>query len=318
MSPQYFDTSLACGRRVVTIGGGTGQPRVIRALRELGCTIDAIVTVADDGRSSGALRRETGMLPPGDIRRCLGALAADPDGLLARSLERRLPFACNHAMGNLLLTTLALQSSSYTEAIAEAERALACVGHVHPATLTCVCLAGKTVSGDTINGQWELSHAPEALERVWLEPDAPAACEGALRAIEKADAIVFSPGSLFTSLIPNLLVPQIADAVSASCAKKIFVCPKADVQGETRGMDAVEYLDALERHGLACSVDAMLVHVEGMTRGDVRSQRAISDEDLERLRLRAGRVICADFTDSEHAEWHSPAVLGAVLAEVLA
>jgi len=238
-------------KRYVSLGGGTGQSQVIRALRMLDCEISAVVAMADDGGSTGVIRREMGVVPPGDVRNCLVALAADPMGPVARAFQRRLPVASDHALGNLILATLDEECDSFVDAIEMCERMLGCVGSVLPSTQEFVALRGITCDGRPISGEELIGTSPCTIGRVCLEPERPEACPEAVAAILSADVIVMGPGSLFTSIIPNVLVPGIARALHDTSATRIFVCPKADTQYETWGLTADEYVRALYDHGAA-------------------------------------------------------------------
>lgn len=246
----------------VCVGGGTGQPQVLRALRGRGWDLAAVVAMADDGGSTGIIRRAMDAVPPGDVRNCLVALAQDPDAPLVRSLQRRLPVAANHPLGNLLLATLAEECGSFVAAVRILERMLGCVGHVHPSTTERLTLQGITRDGRRISGEEMIGRGPCTLARVWLEPEAPVACPDAVQAIRAADLVILGPGSLFTSIIPNVLVPGIADAIRTADAVRIFICPKADTQYESWGLAADEYIGALYDHGLEGCIDAVLVHRE--------------------------------------------------------
>lgn len=320
--------------RVVSIGGGTGQPALIRALRlmarETGrpLHIDAVVAMADDGRSTGILREREGVLPPGDLRKCLVALAAEPDGLLARALEHRFAYLDGHAMGNLLLTALADEAGNFGAALAAAHAMLGCVGRALPSTFDQVRLAGRTAAGEEVSGQAALSYAAGRLDRVWLEPADPAACGEAVRAILEADLVVAGPGSLFTSIAPNLLVPGIADALARTRALRLFVCPKADVPGETEGMDAEGYADALERMGFSRLFDAALFHrADPAGRSDAERSRdprerlfpdvGLSVDAERRLRARFSRVWVRDLADPANATAHDVRRFADALAEVV-
>ena len=163
--------------RAVSIGGGTGQPNAIRALRAAGCFVTAIVAMADDGGSTGIIRQEMGMVPPGDIRKCLVAMAADPAGPLARAFEHRFSFADNHSLGNLLLASLAAETGSFGEAIELCGEMLGCHGKVCPSTMENVVLCGRTRDGMEFSGEATLGSGPCALSEVWLSPRAPQATE---------------------------------------------------------------------------------------------------------------------------------------------
>lgn len=256
-----------CARKLkaVSIGGGTGQPRLIQALRLMGASIDSIVAMADDGGSTGLLREQEHVVPPGDIRKCLSALAADPDTDFARAFAHRFPSIDDHALGNLLLVALAKEGGSFTGAIRTCEQLLGCIGHVHPSTLELVSLSGRTREGDVIHGQAQISYGQRTFTDVWLEPREAAANEEAVHAILDADLVVLGPGSLFTSIIPNVLVDGIREALHATRAERVFVCPKIDSLGETSGMSVADHVDALMRHGLSDALDTVLVHRSNQT-----------------------------------------------------
>ncbi len=248
------------GLRAVSIGGGTGQPRLIQALRLMGAHIDSVVAMADDGGSTGLLRERAHVVPPGDVRKCISALAADPASPLARAFAHRFPYIDDHALGNLLLVALAEETGSFTAGIRACERMLGCIGRVHPSTLDAVSLAGRTVSGEVVCGQARISYGRRAFERVWLEPAGAAANPEAVEAILAADLVVLGPGSLFTSIIPNVLVDGIREALVHTSARRVFVCPKIDSLGETSGMSVADHVYALAACGLADAIDAVLVH----------------------------------------------------------
>lgn len=248
------------GLKAVSIGGGTGQPRLISALRLMGAHIDSVVAMADDGGSTGLLREQEHVVPPGDVRKCLSALAAEPDAPLARAFAHRFPYIDDHALGNLLLVALAKETGSFTEAIAVCEELLGCVGHVHPSTLELVSLSGRTCEGDVVRGQAQISYGMRTFSQVWLEPADAAANKAAVDAIMSADLVVLGPGSLFTSIIPNVLVDGIREALRATRAARVFVCPKIDSLGETNGMSVADHVEALARHGMDGALDAVLVH----------------------------------------------------------
>ncbi|WP_028264444.1 gluconeogenesis factor YvcK family protein [Atopobium fossor] len=300
--------------RIVSIGGGSGQSQLIRALRQFNCTLTAIVAMADDGGSTGLLRQQMSSIPPGDIRNCLVALAQDPTSALVRSFQRRLPFASNHALGNLLLAILADESNSFMEAIHVCENMFHCVGKVVPSTLDNVLLRGKTLDGRVICGEDFIGHGPCTLDRVWLEPASPTACPEAVAAIKQADLVVLGPGSLFTSIIPNLLVPGILEALHSCTARCVFVCPKADEQYESWGLAADEYVQALINHGLSGCIDAVLLHKTKESVGAATvSFRALTQEQITAHSLgfsaQNARPVRVDAPIVEHIESHIPTVV---------
>lgn len=249
--------------RGVAIGGGTGLPQVLRCLVELGFETTAIVTMADDGGSTGVLRRELGILPPGDARNCLAALAGDEEAMLARVFQYRFPQGeglAGHALGNLIIAALADLTGDFAEALRLAGDYLGAQGRVLPSTLVDVKLHGVDRSGAEVSGQACLAANPTAVESVFLEPESPAAYPPALDAIRDADLVVIGPGSLYTSLIPNFLVAGVTDALRDSRALRVYVCNVANLRGETGGLDAAEHVLALLDHGLEGAIDVVLVH----------------------------------------------------------
>ena len=244
------------GPRIVVIGGGHGLSMLLRGLKNYSHNLTAVVTVADDGGSSGRLRRSIGILPPGDIRNCLAALSND-EALMAQLFQYR--FANNgadldgHSFGNLFISALADLTGSFEEAVAESGRVLAVHGRVLPASLRDVRLVANIVPSNTtqeIRVQGE-SHIPEIkgrIRRVGLEPDDPPAFPAVIKAILSADMIIIGPGSLYTSILPNLLVPDIIAAIQASQALKIFVCNVATQPGETDSFSVSDHVQALEDH----------------------------------------------------------------------
>jgi len=328
--------------RAVVIGGGTGAPVSIRTLLSLGVTTSAVVAMADDGGSTGVLREEADATPPGDIRKCLVAFAKDPTDPLVRALKYRFAVARDHALGNLLLTALEDACGSFPDAIAVCERLVDAQGHVYPSTLDHVVLSARTCDGRVLDGQAVACHSRTALESVWLAGEdgrAPRPFEPALQAIREADLIVLGPGSLFTSIIPNLLIPGVVDAIRESRGRVLFVCALADVQGETWGLTAREHFEALAAHGMEGLVDYMLVHSKVPLRAEspaTGSFAAISGADLEHastsdlndtqlirgvrpisisyadmlaIQARGPIVISRNLADPERPTWHSPFAL---------
>ncbi len=241
--------------RIVVIGGGTGQSTLLRGLKEHTYNLTAIVTVADDGGSSGELRRSLGVLPPGDIRSCLTALA-DDETLMGQLFQYRFAGGNGlggHALGNLLISALAEITGSFAEAVAESGRVLAVRGQVLPATLHDVRLAadvqlpenGKEVR---VRGESQIPQTTGRIRRVWLEPAHVRAYPPAVQAILGADLVLVGPGSLYTSILPDLLVPDISEALRVSRALKFYVCNVATQPGETDGFTAYDHLSTIEKH----------------------------------------------------------------------
>ena len=302
--------------RAVAIGGGTGLPLVLRCLLECGFDVTAVVTVADDGGSSGHLRRELGILPPGDIRNCLAALA-QPGSELARVFQYRFPHGeglAGHALGNLIIAALADLEGDFASAVDAAGRMLGARGRVLPSTLSDVVLSGRDSYGRLITGQANVAMTDGPIARVCLEPAAPEAYPPAVSAIAEADVIIIGPGSLFTSIVPNLLVAGIADAIRASDARVIYVCNVANLRGETAGMDAADHVEALVAHGLAGAIDVALVDVSAVpgARMHVGADAAV----LSRIEALGVHVHTAALARADDPGRHDEAALAAALAEV--
>ncbi len=239
--------------KVVAIGGGTGLSTLLRGLKAHTPHLTAIVTVADDGGSSGRLRRELGVLPPGDFRNCIAALA-DDEALITQLFQYRFATGNGlkgHSLGNLFITALAAVTGSFEQALAEAGQVLAVRGRILPSTLDDVALVadlGPPAHLERIQGESSIPKAGLPIERVFLRPDRVRAYPAAVRAILEADLVVAGPGSLFTSVLPNLLVADIRRAVGASPALKLYVCNVATQPGETDGFDVGQHVAVLQRH----------------------------------------------------------------------
>jgi uncharacterized cofD-like protein len=244
------------GPRIVAIGGGHGLATLLRGLKNQSNNITAIVTVADDGGSSGRIRRDIGILPPGDIRNCLAALS-DDEALMAQLFQYRFPDGeaglDGHSFGNLFITALAEITGSFEAAVAESGRVLAVRGRVLPSTLHDVRLSADVriphaVNEVRVQGESQIPKSNGRVHHVWLEPSNPPAFPQAIQAILAADLIVIGPGSLYTSILPNLLVPDLTEAVRASRALKLFICNVATERGETNGYSAGDHIRTVEEH----------------------------------------------------------------------
>ncbi len=244
------------GPHIVAIGGGHGLSMLLRGLKPYSHNLTAVVTVADDGGSSGRLRRSMGILPPGDIRNCLAALSND-EALMAQLFQYR--FATDgaeldgHSFGNLFISALTDLTGSFEEAVAESGRVLAVHGRVLPASLRDVRLVADVIPTNTtqeirVRGESRISEIKGRIRWVGLEPDDPPAFPSVIKAILSADMIVIGPGSLYTSILPNLLVPDIAAAIQASQALRIFVCNVATQPGETDSYSVSDHIQAIEDH----------------------------------------------------------------------
>jgi uncharacterized cofD-like protein len=333
----YQKRFLARGPRVVAIGGGTGLSALLRGVKEHTSNLTAVVTVADDGGSSGVLRAELGIPAVGDIRNCIVALA-DAEPLMGRLLQYRFPGAVvpgapvaatdgeapglpparsaealsvglgGHALGNLLLAALtALEDGDFEEGVREMNRVLAVRGRVVPATGTALSLHARLDDGSEVEGQSRIARTG-AVDRVWVAPPDVRASDDALRAIGEADLIVIGPGSLYTSILPALLVPGIADAVRASSALVVFVCNVATQAGETDHLDLAGHVEALARHGMADLAQIVLANSrldatppDGWRGEAVRLRWPPAGGVDEHLRL-----VLEDVVDPANAHRHDP------------
>jgi uncharacterized cofD-like protein len=253
------------GGRVVALGGGTGLPALLESIKPTRdgspqpSEVTAIVTVTDDGGSSGRLRRDLGTLPPGDIRRCLVALSDAPDTLRdlfqyrfgAGELE-------GHSLGNLLIAALADISGDFASAIRKLHDILNIRGKIFPSTLDSVALVASMEDGSEVRGEGAIAAARKGIRRVRLEPGQCRALPEACEALQRADLILLGPGSLFTSVIPNLLVRELAEAVRASRARKVYVCNLVTQPGESDGYTVSRHLAAVLDHGGEGIVDTVL------------------------------------------------------------
>ncbi len=254
------------GPRIVAIGGGTGLSTLLRGLKAYTGNLTAIVTVADDGGSSGRLRRELGLPPPGDLRNCLAALS-DDEQLLTQLFQYRFPEGelAGHSFGNLFIAALAGVTGGFDTGLSEAGRVLAIRGRVLPSTLEDVALvADKTPAMDVravrIRGESRIPNLPGQIRNLHLEPNDPPAYPEAIQAILSAEMIVIGPGSLFTSVMPNLLVRDITKAIHASRAFKVYVCNVATQPGETETLNCGQHVAALEQHVGRGLVDVVLAN----------------------------------------------------------
>ncbi|MDJ0557346.1 MAG: YvcK family protein [Microcoleaceae cyanobacterium MO_207.B10] len=236
------------GPKIVVIGGGTGLSTLLRGLKSYSANITAIVTVADDGGSSGRLRREIGVLPPGDIRNCLAALANE-EKLLTELFQYRFRAGdglVGHSFGNLFLTAMSEVTGDLERAVAASSKVLAVRGQVLPATLTDVNLWAELSDGRRIEGESNITEAGGKIIKIGCTPENPPALPKVLQAIEEADYIIIGPGSLYTSVIPNLLVSGIAEAISYRNIPSIYVCNIMTQAGETTGYSVADHIRAID------------------------------------------------------------------------
>jgi uncharacterized cofD-like protein len=249
--------------KIVGIGGGTGLPVLLQGLKQNAeVELSAIVSVADNGGSSGRLRSGFGIPAVGDLRNCLVALSED-ESVFADLLQHRFPGGHGlggHSLGNLIVTALYQKSGSLGQAVEALGSLLRLNGRALPVAESQMTLCAEFYDGAVVRGESQITAVGRRIQRVWIEPDDPQPCPGVVEVIASADAIVLGPGSLYTSIVPNLLVPGVAEAIRQAPGVKIFVCNLMTQPGETDGFSASDHLRALEAYLGPGVVEVCLVH----------------------------------------------------------
>ncbi len=313
---------LDTGERIVAIGGGTGLSTMLRGLKHYSSNITAIVTMADDGGSSGMLR-EHGMLPPGDLRNCIAALA-EAEPLMMQLFQHRfegLGVLKGHSLGNLIVAAMFEMSGDFDQAVRETSKVLAIRGRVLPSTLDDVRLAAELEDGTRIEGQVKVNESLK-IRAVSLVPADPKPLPGAVKAIEEAEIIIIGPGSLFTSIIPNLLVPEIAAAIKASKAPKIYVCNVMTQPNETLDFSAADHVRALIHHiGQGVITHVLLnsgkVPPDVLARYEAKGARYIAPDDTE-IEMLGVRPIHGPFIDVSNVVRHNSQKLAGAIFRIAA
>ncbi|MBV9332870.1 MAG: YvcK family protein [Candidatus Eremiobacteraeota bacterium] len=326
-NPKGFREALA-GRRlqqgykVVAIGGGTGLSTLLRGLKRRTSNLTAVVTVSDDGGSSGRLQKELGVLPPGDIRNCLVALA-DDEALVTDLFRYRFTEGeglTGHSFGNLFLAAMSGITGNFDQAIKESSRVLNVVGRVLPATLGVVRLCAELDDGTILEGESNISRASRRIKRVFFDTPPAAPLDEVIAAIRDADAIVLGPGSLFTSVAPNFLVNRIAREVAHAHAVKIYVCNVMTQPGETDGMTAGDHVEALLANAGERVFDYVIVNDEPPSRllGAYAQEGQVPVEpDLERISALGIEPVRAAVMGETETVRHDPEKLAAVVLGIV-
>ena len=341
--------------RVVVIGGGTGLPVILNALKKQNAEITAIVTVSDDGGSSGVIRNYINVVPPGDMRNVLVSLSDLPEeekAIFQYRFESNDAFFSGHSIGNLIIAALSEMRGNIFDAIQSLSGMMKVDGHVYPASNEPLTLNAEFMDATTQAGETEITGMHKQIKRVWVtntnSSDEPSAMQPVIDAVMGADAIVLGPGSLFTSIIPNLLVPGVVESIRKAHSREenpvttLFVCNLADMQGETWGMNCYDYVEALMRHGMEGLLDYVLIHQDaggdpGVTgffpvirdysdsRFQTRGRRSgkvrrvdVSDALVERIAALGPVPIVRDLVDRERPTWHDHRALARAFGEVLA
>jgi uncharacterized cofD-like protein len=326
-TPKGFRDALA-GRRlqqgykIVAIGGGTGLSTLLRGLKRQTSNLTAVVTVSDDGGSSGRLKNELGVLPPGDIRNCLVALA-DDEALVTDLFRYRFTEGeglSGHSFGNLFLAAMSGITGNFDQAVKESSRVLNVVGRVLPATLGVVRLCAELDDGTIVEGESKISLAERPIKRVFFDPPAVAPLDEVIAAIRDADAIVLGPGSLFTSVAPNFLVSRVAREVAGASAVKIYVCNVMTQPGETDGMTAADHVQALLANAGERVCDYVIVNDERPSRllGAYAQEGQVPVEpDLERIAALGLEPVSAAVIGETETVRHDPEKLATVVLGIV-
>jgi uncharacterized cofD-like protein len=317
-----LDMRLRRGYRIVAIGGGTGLSTLLRGLKRYTSNITAVVTVSDDGGSSGRLQKELGILPPGDIRNCLVALA-DDEALVTDLFQYRFQEGeglTGHSFGNLFLAAMTGITGDFDEAIRESSRVLNIKGRVLPATLESVHLTATLIDGSTLNGETTISHTTTPIKSISLDkPDAKPLGE-VISAIRDADAIVLGPGSLFTSILPNLLVRAITEEIAASRVPKIYVCNVMTQPGETDGFSASKHVRVLLDQAGARVCDIAVINNEAprrlLERYALEGQTPV-EPDVDQVEKLGVRVVRANVISETDTVRHDPLKLSDVVVRII-
>ncbi len=347
----YSRRKLAQGQRIVVVGGGTGLSTMLRGLKEYSSNIAAIVTVSDDGGSSGKLQKQLNILPPGDIRNCLVALA-DSEPQMTELFQYRFrnnvqpekldkPDRSNgevsvaaagstgygeglrdHAFGNLLIAAMcAINGGDFEKAVRETSRVLNIRGRVLPSTVTPVRLRGEMEDGSFLDGETAIAHSPLKIRRVSVVPNNPCPIDEVIEVLESADVIVLGPGSVFTSIIPNLLVQGIPEAIQRSKSKKVNVCNVMTQPGESDGFSAFDHVKTIERHARRRVFDYVLVNT-GQPSPDLMAKyrktgSVLVEPDTDRIKAEGYRPIPGNFINQTDVVRHNSTLLAEAIMRLI-
>jgi uncharacterized cofD-like protein len=326
---------LSRGFNIVALGGGTGLSTILRGLRELVARrrdeppgphhpiadLTAIVTVTDDGGSSGRLRRENRILPPGDIRNCMVALSQD-EALLSRLFQYRFHAGrglVGHSFGNLFLAALTHVTGDFAEAVRVSSRILAIRGRIFPSTISNVSLTAILEGGRRVHGETRITASRKPIKKLTLVPRSARPLPRALEAIDEADLILLGPGSLYTSILPNLLIPEIAQAIARSKAPRVYIANLMTQPGETSGYALADHLRAIQRHTRRRVIDWVVANRQAISPEVAKRYRAQGAEpvaiDLAALQSLGYRVILDNLLEEHGVIRHDPTRLARLLLE---
>ncbi|MCK4257828.1 MAG: YvcK family protein [Halanaerobiales bacterium] len=313
---------LKRGPKIVALGGGTGLSTLLRGLKEYTSNITAVVTVSDDGGSSGILREEMGILPPGDIRNCLVALA-DTEPLMEKLFQYRFTEGelKKHSFGNLFIAIMTEITGDFDRAVQESSKVLAVRGKVIPSTLSDITLHAEHKDGKITNGESKIGDYQKPIKKVFLKPKDAAPLPETIKAIKNADAIILGPGSLFTSVIPNLLIKDVAEAIRESNALKIYICNVMTQPGETDHYSVADHAEQIINHVGFKVFDYIVVNDEEITE-DLAEKYAEEgahsvEVDHERLKTMGIDVIQGSLISKLNLVRHNPYLLSQLIIKLI-
>lgn len=314
----YTRRVLSRGPRIVALGGGTGLSVLLRGLKDYSSNLTAIVTVADDGGSSGRLRQEFNVVAPGDIRQCIAALA-ESEPLMTRLFQYRFQNGEGlegHSFGNLFIVAMASVTGSFETAVHEVGRVLNVRGSILPSTVVDVTLSARTQDGELVHGEHTITEQGACIRELYLNPPHAEAHPDAVRAILDADLVVIGPGSLYTSVLPNLLVEDLRQALLATSAQRLFVCNVATEHGETDEFGVAEHLEAVLRHTAPGIIDAVVANDNIASLPEAWRSEPVALGSPDARVLRDLRVVQADVVADENRYRHDFAKLAAAILDV--
>lgn len=319
----YQKRYLERGPRIVVIGGGSGLPVLLHGLKEFTSNITAVVTVADDGGSSGRLRSQFNIPPPGDIRNCLVALA-DAEPLMSDLFQFRFKESGElegHSFGNLFILAMLKVTGDFEKAIRESSKILAIRGRVVPSTLKTVSLVAQHKDGTLTAGESNISKARSPIERLYLKPEGCGAAEDALSAIQNADGIVMGPGSLYTSILPNLLIDDISAALAATPAPKIYVCNVMTQPHETDHFSAFDHVNTIIEHSRPEVLSHIIVNT-GQVPPNILAKYALEEAypvvaDLAKIRMLGYEVAEDNIVNFQDTVRHNPRRVSKIILDIV-
>lgn len=311
------------GPAITVIGGGTGLSVLLRGIKGITSNLTAVVTVADDGGSSGRLREDFGIIPPGDLRNCLVALA-DTEPLMEKLFQHRFGGhgeLAGHSFGNLFIAAMTEIVGDVEQALKESSKVLAVRGKVLPSSVERVLLSAEMTDGTIVQGESKIPLAGKKIKQVYIEPRDVNPVKGAVEAIDDADACILGPGSLYTSVIPNLLVKGIAEAVKESVAVKIYICNVMTQPGETDGYTACDHIKAILDHAGPGAIDIAVVNVQEVA---PELQQVYAEQgaypvfpDIEAIEALGIKVVKANLISETNLVRHDPARLSRTLMALI-